>query len=167
MDAGSRTAYFLLLAASIGLGLWKGGAPERIGSLILLTMTIFQVMVMQVLPSRFVAVDFGPFASDCIGAAGFAYLAIEARRIWPLWAAALQVLSLSAHFARWADIHIPPLVYAVMRSGPTFGVIMIILAGTALHLIRLRRHGCDPCWQNWSRVATRSSHYRTGFSEHS
>lgn len=151
MDAPKAFAYFLILVLSIGLALWKGGTPERIGAAVFILMALVQAVVMQVLPSRFDRVDPDSLVTDLIGFLGFSYLAIEARRIWPIWATALQVLSLSAHFARWADVAIPPLVYAIMRGAPTFGAAIAILAGTILHLRRRHRHGCDPSWQNWSR----------------
>lgn len=150
MDAPKAFAYFLILGFSIGLALWKGGAPERIGAAVFILMAVVQAVVMQVLPSRFDRVDPDSLVTDLIGFLGFGYLATEARRIWPIWATSLQVLSLSAHFARWADVAIPPLVYAIMRGAPTFGAALAILLGTILHLRRQRRHGCDPSWQNWS-----------------
>lgn len=153
LDVTQKTAYFLVLVLSVVLALWKGGAPERMGALVIIAMAVVQAIVRYFSPSAFVRVDTNALISDFVGFVGFGYLAIEARRIWPLWAGALQLLSLSAHFARWADIGIPPLVYAVMRSGPTFGAAIVILIGTVLHLLRLRRLGSDPSWQNWSRSA--------------
>lgn len=131
------------------------GAPERAGALVFVLMAAVQALVMHFFPSHFVRVDPDSLITDLIGFAGFGYLALEARRFWPLWATSLQVLSLSAHFARWADIGIHPMVYAVMRGAPTFGVAIAIFIGTLLHLQRLRRHGCDLSWQNWSRGAGR------------
>lgn len=157
MDAPQAFAYFLILVLSIALALWKGGAPERIGAVVFILMAIVQAVVMQVLPSRFDRVDPDSLVTDLIGFFGFGYLAIEARRIWPIWATSLQVLSLSAHFARWADVAIPPLVYAIMRGAPTFGAAIAILLGTILHLRRLGRHGSDPSWQDWSQASARSA----------
>lgn len=160
MDITQRTAYFLILVLSIGLALWRGGAPERIGAAVFIAMAGFQAVAMQILPSHFVRVDPDSLITDLIGFVGFGYLALEARRIWPIWATALQILSLSAHFARWADVAIPPLVYAIMRGAPTFGAAIAILAGTILHMHRRRRHGCDHSWQSWSRMAGGSARAR-------
>ena len=160
LDVTQASAYFLILILSIGMALWKGGAPERIGAVVFVLMATVQAVVMQVLPSRFDRVDPDSLVTDLIGFLGFGYLAIEARRIWPIWATSLQVLSLSAHFARWADVAIPPLVYAIMRGAPTFGAAIAILLGTILHLRRLRRLGSDPSWQNWSGMNGGSARYR-------
>lgn len=153
MDLTQRIAYFLILILSVGLALWKGGAPERAGALVFIAMAVIQALVMTYMPSRFVRVDPDSLVTDVIGFLGFGYLALEARRFWPIWATSLQILSLSAHFARGADIGIPPMVYAVMRGGPTFGAAIAILVGTLLHWHRLRRRGSDASWQIWSRHA--------------
>ncbi|MCJ2178118.1 hypothetical protein [Novosphingobium album (ex Hu et al. 2023)] len=155
MDLTQRIAYFLILILSVGLGLWKGGAPERTGALVFVAMALVQAAVMSVIPSHFVKVDPDSLMTDLIGFLGFGYLALEARRFWPIWATSLQILSLSAHFVRWADIGIHPLVYAVMRGGPTFGAAIAILIGTLSHWRRLHRHGFDASWQTWSRHAAR------------
>lgn len=150
-----QIAFFLFLFAVVPFALWKGGEPERAGAVTILLMWGLQAGAQYFLPNGFRTVDPFSLLSDLIGFAGFGYLALEARRFWPLWATSLQVLSLSAHFARWADIGIHPMVYAVMRGAPTFGAMIAIFIGTVLHLHRLRRHGCDLSWQNWSRGAGR------------
>ena len=150
MDLIQKAAYFLVLIFSVGLALWKGGAPERLGALVFVLMAVVQALVMVFIPSQFTRVDLDSLVTDLIGFLGFGYLALEARRFWPIWAASLQILSLSAHFARWADIGIYPIVYAVMRGAPTFGVAVAIFIGTILHWHRLRRHGWDRSWQSWS-----------------
>lgn len=154
MQHVQQIAFFLLLTVSVGLALWKGGAPEKGGVIVILTMAVFEALAINIIPSRFDAVDPGPLLSDLIGALGFGFLAIQAFRIWPLWATALQLLSLAAHFARWADIAVPKIVYALMRGMPTFMVFVVLLIGTILHMARLRRRGYDPSWQNWSRAAS-------------
>lgn len=154
MQHVQQITFFLLLGASLGLAFWKGGPPEKGGAIVLLTMAVFQALAINIIPSRFDTVDPGPLLTDLIGALGFGFLAIRAFRIWPLWATALQLLSLAAHFARWADIAVPKMVYALMRGMPTFMVFAALLIGTMLHMARLRRRGYDPSWQNWSRVAS-------------
>lgn len=155
LEAFLRLAFLLALIPVPVFAVWKGGAPERWGAGVIVAMTLTQAASMWLHPSRYIAVDPGPLLTDLVGMAGFAVLALEARRVWPIWATSLQLLSLSAHFARWADIAIPPQVYAVMRSAPTFGALVAIFIGTVLHLHRMRRRGFDLSWQNWSRAMGR------------
>lgn len=164
MGAPEQTAFFLLLIVAVALAFWQGGAPERWGAAVVLAMALLQVGGESLLPSGFTSVDPLSLMTDVVGAAGFGVLALQARRIWPLWATSLQLLSLSAHFARWADIDIPPIVYAVMRGTPTFLALSAIALGTVLHVLRKRRHGDDPSWQDWSRVAVASGRSHPGFS---
>ncbi|MCJ2183828.1 hypothetical protein MTR62_14160 [Novosphingobium sp. 1949] len=142
-------AFFILLVVSPGLAAWKGGEPERLGGLVILAMWGLQSFGEYFLPSRFSTVDPVAFCSDLVGTLGFGFIALHARRVWPLWAASLQLLSLSAHFARWADIGIPKIVYALMRGGPTFVVMLVLLAGTLAHWRRMRRVAVDHPWQSW------------------
>jgi hypothetical protein len=158
-------AFFLLLPLSLVLAAWKGGAPERFGALVIVLMAVVQRIAIQFDPSEFVSVDPASLVTDAVGAIGFGILAVQARRVWPIWAASLQLLSLSAHFARWADIGVPPFVYALMRGTPTFVALAALALGTVLHMIRLRRHGTDPSWQDWSRVRASSGRYPRGFSK--
>lgn len=158
LEALTRIAFFLLLLVSVPLALWKGGAPERGGALVILAMIAAQIVGIALLPSDFTNVDPGPLLTDLIGAVGFGYLAIQALRIWPLWAASLQLLALSAHFARWASIKTPAVVYALMRGGPTFLVLLALLVGTVLHVRRCRKHGSDRSWQDWSRILASPAH---------
>lgn len=152
LEATTRIAFFLVLFVSLPLALWKGGEPERYGAFVILAMIAAQVVGRALLPIHFNQLDAVSFVTDLIGALGFGYLAMQALRIWPLWAASLQLLALSAHFARWASIKTPEVVYALMRGGPTFLVLLALLVGTVLHLRRCRKHGNDPSWQDWSRI---------------
>ncbi|SFG14396.1 hypothetical protein SAMN05518801_10871 [Novosphingobium sp. CF614] len=167
MEHPEQFVFFLVLTLSIVLSIWKGGAPERAGGFLIFGMCVWQVGAVRVLPSHFTSVDPISLSTDVTGTIGFGFLALQARRIWPIWATSLQILSLSAHFARWADIGIPPFVYAVMRGAPTFGAMIAMLAGTVLHLRRVRRHGCDPSWQNWSRAVVASGRSRPRYSKFS
>lgn len=154
-----QIAFFLLLGLAVPLAIWKGGAPERSGAGIILFMWGLQLVGKLIVQPGFITVDYFPLVSDLIGFLAFGYLALEARRIWPVWATSLQILSLGAHFARWADISVYPMVYAIMRGAPTFGAIVAILVGTFLHMRRLRRSGSDPSWQTWCRFAAGSNRF--------
>ncbi len=161
-----QLVFFLLLIVSIGLALWKGGAPERWGAVVILTMVGIAAVAEVILPSGFRRVDPFSLLTDLVGTLGFGWLALQALRIWPLWATSLQLLSLSAHFARWADLGIPPLVYAVMRGTPTGFALLALILGTILHLRRLRRDGSDRSWQDWSRATAGSDRFHANYSKH-
>ena len=141
--------FFIVLLASIATALLRGGQPEKWGARALIVMTIVQFVGVGVFGVRFGQVDWFPFAVDLIGLASFTAIALFARRIWPLWASALQLVSLTAHFFRVVDIHLHPTVYWLMKSAPTFGVCLILLFATALHRRRLKASGRDASWTEW------------------
>lgn len=141
--------FFIILLASIVIALTRGGEPERWGAATLIVMTTAQFAVEGALGTRFVQIDWAGFTVDIIGFASFTAIALFARRIWPLWASALQLFSLSAHFFRELSIHLHPAVYWLMKSAPTFGVCLILLFATALHRRRLKASGRDASWTEW------------------
>ena len=138
-----------ILLLSIGFAFARGGGPEKWGALVIVTMTAIQVGSASVEPRRFHEVDIASVVVDTYGVIGFGAIALYARRAWPIWAAALQILSLSSHFARQVDAGVSPMVYALMKSSPTFFVLLALLAGTVAHRRRLRAYGSDPGWMDW------------------
>ncbi len=144
-----RIAFFALLILSVALAFWKGGKPERLGALVIVMMTVLQLGWRLFSQRYFNTVDVAAVVVDTVGVFGFGTLAVYAQRVWPIWAASLQVLSIASHFAREVDLHVEPLVYFVLRSGPTFLVLLVLLLGTILHQRRLRSSGQDPAWTDW------------------
>ena len=142
-------AFLLLLLASILIGLGRGGQPEKWGAVTLIAMTILQVAGISVFGSRSGTIDWVAFAVDLIGFASFTAIALFARRVWPLWASALQLFSLTTHFVRVLDIHVHPAAYWLMKSAPTFGVCLILTFATVLHRRRTRTFGEDLSWTVW------------------
>jgi hypothetical protein len=143
------SAFATILILSIGFAFARGGAPERWGALVIVTMTAIQVATVFFAHQKFHSVDLASVIVDAYGVAGFGAIALYARRAWPIWATSLQILSLSSHFARQADAAVSPMVYALMKSSPTFFVLLALLVGTAAHRRRLRVHGKDPGWMDW------------------
>jgi hypothetical protein len=141
--------FFGLLIVSVSLALFKGGKPERTGALIILAMTALQFGSRALGPAVYRSVDQASVIVDLFGVISFGILAIYAMRVWPIWAASLQLLSLTSHFTREVSAREQPLVYVAMKSGPTFVVLMVLLLGTIFHLRRMRRWGDDPAWKDW------------------
>ena len=144
-----RIAFFAFLVLSISLALWKGGKPERAGALVIVVMTALQFAWRVFSPRHFNTVDLSSVVVDATGVIGFGLLAVYAHRFWPIWAASLQVLSLSSHFARGVELSVKPLVYALMKSMPTFLVLFVLMLGTLFHQLRLRKQGFDRSWTEW------------------
>ena len=149
--------FLLSLLGALILAFFKGGAVEKRGALVLLAMATWQYSASFLVPPRFVATDNISLIGDMIGLGGFALIALNARRTWPIWASAFQLLSLSGHFARSVELSFAPIIYSWMRTLPTAGAILALLLGTLFHMWRIRRFGVDPSWQDWLQVEQRAS----------
>ena len=142
-------AFLAVLLASIVLAARWGGPPEKWGAITLAIMTILQIVGMGALGARFGMIDLVALTVDLVGFSSFTAIALVARRIWPLWASALQLFSLTTHFFRLVDIHIHPAVYWLMKSAPTFGVCLVVIGASILHRRRSRLDGRGASWMDW------------------
>lgn len=145
--------YQVFMAATFVVVLWKGGAPERLGVASIVAMAAYQLTMERIVPSQFTSVDVASLGADIIGFICFGTLALYARRIWPLWAAALQLLCLSAHFARWASLSVSREAYALIRGAPTASILILMLGATILCIASRRRGETDPPWQDWAAIS--------------
>jgi hypothetical protein len=143
----------IFMSFSLLFILWKGAAPERLGVASIFALGVFQLSVERLMPSKFVTVDVSSLGADLIGFLAFGMIALHARRIWPLWATAFQLLCLGAHFARWASISISREAYAVLRGAPTAMAILLMLGATLLCISARKRGLIDRPWQDWDQIA--------------
>ena len=149
MDSPRLWAFFGLLVLSVSLALWRGDVPERLGAFIVLQMTGLQFASLAFQPRIYSDVDLASVTIDLLGLVGFGVLATYAKRVWPIWAASLQLLSLIAHFVRQADREAEPMVYVAMKSGPTFLALLALLIGTLMHMRRRRLRLPVSPWKEW------------------
>ncbi|MGE4404342.1 hypothetical protein [Pseudomonas sp.] len=145
--------YQIFMLGASAFVLWKGCAPERYGVGTIFAMAVFQIIMQAVTPSRFVNVDAASLGSDLIGFIGFSVIALHARRVWPLWATALQIIALCAHFSRWASISMSKGAYLIMRGVPTAAIVVLMIIATILCILRRQRGSDDGAWQDWSAIA--------------
>ena len=158
-----QTIFMATLVISVGFATWQGGSPERWGAVVITAMLITQLAARTFISRRFDAVDLAGFSVDLRGFAGMTVIALHAKRKWPLWTAALQLLSCVAHLVRIFSIKVEPFVYGTMKTAPTFLELVILIAATISHLLRVRRNGHDPSWvtslppPSWMRSESLSS----------
>lgn len=123
----------LLAFSAIAIAGMLGEKPERRGALIVVAMAIIGLVGQSLLPPRYVSVDPAGLMQDVVAFLGFSYIGINSKRVWPLWAAAFQLLSVGAHFVRVLEMPVRPIVYAWMKTGPTWAVLLILIAGTIIN----------------------------------
>lgn len=146
----SISVFYAALITGLLVALWKGGQPEKFGVLVLVAITVIQLSASALFPPRFDDVDPVALLTDTIALIGFGWIAIHARRVWPIWAAAFQLLSVASHFARYVQLGIEPMVYSILKSGPTGLAIILLIVGTLLHRRRVLKYGKDPSWMDWN-----------------
>lgn len=130
---------------------WKCGAsPERQGAALLLIVALMGLIRIELIGLDINRLDFIGLFIDLAAFLMICRIALHAWRVWPIWAASLQLLAVFAHVVRVLEIDIDPLAYGMMRTGPTYFVAITILVGTISNL-RLTRVGASrPCWRDWS-----------------
>lgn len=131
---------FLVFELATIAAAWRfGGTAERAGAVILLAMVLVTYGGYAFHSPVFHHVDPIGLSVDLIGLAGFSWLGVTYRKLWPLWAASLQLLSTGAHLVRALEIPVRAPVYYWMKGMPTLGVILLLIAATWLHRRRQAR----------------------------
>ncbi len=137
-----------------------GAAPERICVAALVTVTLVDpVYHLLVRYPVFGTVDVGHLVMDLGVALAFIAVALRSNRVYPLWLAAFQLVSVLSHFAREVTDFFPMLAYGLMSYGPYYIILLIMVAGIAAHARRSRFVGRYRSWR------TSSNHLPVGVRE--
>ena len=129
-----------------------GAAPERICVATLFAVT-FGDPVYHILVERapvYGSVDIGHLVIDVGVAAVFVAVALRANRVYPLWLAAFQLVSVLSHFAREEIASFPKLAYGLMSYGPFYIILLIMRGGLAFHARRTKYLGRYRSWRSSS-----------------
>ena len=126
----------------------RGGPPERIAAKIVIVWLATDIGYHMLFgPSGFVVVDPAHLVIDGAELVAIVWLALRANRIWPLWAAAAQVMTFTGHlvvmigdsginYAYWAMTQLPPYIQ-----------LFALVCGAAFHARRYRRIGHYRSWR--------------------
>ena len=144
-----RIAFYLSLLALVFLfALARGGAPERWVAGTAVGMVVADRLLHLVVPADFTTIDMGHLAIDAAAWVILFAIALRARRVWPLWVASLQTITLMAHVARGLDISMLPQVYGAMQVAASYPLLVLVAVGTWNHQRRISRNGSDPPWRS-------------------
>ncbi len=139
----------LILAAA---ALRWGDAPERACAATLFVMTYgdaaYHALLFQ--GPVYGSVDIWHLVIDLGVAAAFVGIALRANRVYPLWLAAFQLVSVISHFARELTESLPRLAYGLMTYVPYYVVLLVMAAGLRFHIRRKNRYGPYRSWRNSS-----------------
>lgn len=138
---------FVALFGCCGLALWKGGAAERSGALMILVTWLGATVIQAVAKAYILPIAF--LASDAILAAGLLILAIRYSNLWMGAAMLLQATGLSLHAAYFAaekaDLSRHTLwLYVAGKNLASFAMLLVILAAGLAAWIKRNRKAAAP-----------------------
>lgn len=140
--------YYTLLLLCLGYALLKGGAPERIGTTIVLVGSLLTLATVSSQARSYASVETGVFIVDVVTLLAFLALALRANRFWPLWIAALQLIGTLGHVIKLFDPALMPKAYAFAAVFWSYPMLLLIVIGTWRHQRRLKCVGLDPSWMS-------------------
>lgn len=138
----------VLLAASL-YAIVRGGAPERaVGVMLLLAgFATLAIPITQLNP--YWTVEWNRLSIDVALFLGLTAVALRANRFWPLWVAALQLLTIGVHGVRMYDPAVLPVVYARLTSQLAYPVCIVTFIGALRYRRRRLRPAAAP-ERDWS-----------------
>jgi hypothetical protein len=126
----------------------RGGPPERLAAAIIVSWILTDVSYHLVFgPSGFDRVDPVHVVLDGVELAAIAWLALRANRMWPLWAAAAQLICVSGHIAIFVSPEGMRRAYWAMTQLPPYIQLLALLCGAIAHARRLERIGPYRSWR--------------------
>jgi hypothetical protein len=137
-----------LFATASFYALSRGGPPERFAAKIIIVWMMVDLCYHLIFgPSGFVEVDPAHLFIDGLELAALIGLALQANRIWPLWAAAAGLMMFSAHIVALIDMGGMRRAYWAMVQFPLYIQLLALVCGVAFHTRRVRRIGHYRSWR--------------------
>ena len=139
-------ALTLVCAAALA-AVARGGPPERMAAGIIVCWIIADVSYHLVFgPSGFARVDPVHLVLDGGELIAIVWLALRANRMWPLWAAAAQLICVSGHVALFMEPGMRRAYWAMTQLPPYIQVTALFL-GAVAHARRFERIGPYRSWR--------------------
>lgn len=141
--------FTLALFATGGLyAFWLGGPPERFAAKVVVVWILVDVTYHLMFgPSGFVSVDPAHLVIDGAELAAILWLALQANRLWPLWAAAAQLITFVGHIVVMIESGGMRRAYWAITQLPPYIQLFALVCGAAFHARRFRRIGHYRSWR--------------------
>jgi len=137
-----------LVFAAAFVAVARGGPPERLAAAIIVCWIIADVSYHLVFgPSGFDEVDPVHLVLDGGELIAIVWLALRANRMWPLWAAAAQLICVSGHIAVFVSPEGMRRAYWAMTQLPPYIQLTALLLGAVAHARRFDRIGPYRSWR--------------------
>ncbi|HWK42149.1 MAG TPA: hypothetical protein VNR60_09475 [Croceibacterium sp.] len=137
-----------LIAAALLVAFRKGGSPERLAAAVIAAWMVVDVSYHLLFgPSGFDRVDPVHLVLDGGVLIAITAIALRANRIWPLWAAAAQLICVTGHLAIVVQPEGLRRAYWAMTQIPPFIQLAALLLGVLAHSRRQKRWGNYRSWR--------------------
>jgi hypothetical protein len=141
-------AIFALIAAAGLIAYLRGGPPEKYAAAIIVGWIAADAVYHLLFGfSQFDTVDPVHVVLDGAELVAILWLALRANRLWPLWAAAAQLICVSGHLAAFIEPGGMRRAYWAMTQLPQYIQLVALLLGAAAHARRERRMGRYRSWR--------------------
>ena len=147
MPAEVSVTLVLVLAAA-ACAYWRGGPPERLASVVIAALFVIDISYHLVFgPSGFDKVDPVHLVLDGGELVAITWLALRANRMWPLWAAAAQLICVTGHLAAFVEPVAVRRAYWAMTQLPQYIQLTALVLGAFAHARRVQRVGLYRSWR--------------------
>lgn len=137
-----------LVLGSAAVASWRGGPPERIAAAVIvgwiLTDAAYHLLFG---PSGFDTVDPVHVVLDGGELIAITALALRANRLWPLWAAAAQLICVCGHLAAFIEPGGMTQAYWALTQMPQYIQLVALMMGASAHAKRERKVGRYRSWR--------------------
>jgi hypothetical protein len=136
------------IACAVFVAYHRGGPPERLAATIIVAWMVSDVSYHLAFgPSGFDNVDPVHIVLDGAELVAIMWLALRANRMWPLWAAAAQLICVSGHIAASIEVTGMRRAYWAMTQLPAYIQLLALVLGVVAHARRFERIGPYRSWR--------------------
>lgn len=137
-----------LIVVSVLVAYRRGGPPERLAATIIVSWMIADVSYHLLFgKSGFDSVDPVHVVLDGAALVAIVWLALRANRMWPLWAAAAQLMCVMSHLVAYVEPGGMRRAYWAMTQLPPYIQLVALVLGAVAHARRLERIGPYRSWR--------------------
>jgi len=138
----------MLVMIAVVVAYRRGGPPERLAATIIVAWVIVDVTYHMLFgQSGFDAVDPVHVVLDGAELVAIMWLALRANRMWPLWAAAAQLICVTSHLVLFVELGGMRRAYWAMTQLPPLIQFTALLLGAVAHARRFDRIGPYRSWR--------------------
>lgn len=127
------TLQLAILAIAVLYAWQRGGSHERAVAATLAAMAVsdpiyhalFGYRTLQTIDPGHLVIDLGAFTA-------LALVALREGRLWTIFAASAQLISLLSHVLRLLHVDMGPMIYAILTRAPSYLLLTLLLTGTLL-----------------------------------